>query len=112
MLQSVRIALVSNGLSANTITRSDKRMRWTLPNTITLSRIATLPIVVALVWPGYETRETCFWASVIYAASGVLDIVDGALARRIGQVTVMGKFLDPLADKLFYLVTLIALLQL
>jgi CDP-diacylglycerol---glycerol-3-phosphate 3-phosphatidyltransferase len=87
-------------------------MPWNLPNAITLARLGLLPFIVALIWPGIETRETCVWAAGLYAVGGVLDMVDGILARRRNQVTVLGKFLDPLADKLFYLVTLIALLQL
>lgn len=85
---------------------------WNLANILTVSRLATLPLIVALIWPGLETRETSFWAAILYVASGILDVVDGAVARRTNTVTVVGKFLDPLADKLFYIVTLIALLQL
>lgn len=87
-------------------------MRWTLPNIITMARLGLLPLVVVLIWPGIESRETCFWAAMLYACGGILDVLDGILARRRNEVTVLGKFLDPLADKLFYLVTLIALLQL
>ena len=87
-------------------------MRWTLPNIITTARLGLLPFIVALVWPGIESRETCFWAATLFAVGGVLDIADGILARHRNEVTVLGKFLDPLADKLFYLVTLVALLQL
>lgn len=85
---------------------------WTLPNLLTLGRLACLPIILALVWPGIESRVTCFWAGVVYGVAGVTDLLDGMLARRLGQVTVLGKFLDPLSDKLFYLVTMLALLQL
>ena len=87
-------------------------MKWTLPNLLTLARLGLLPGIVVLLWPGIESRETCFWAAMLFALAGVLDMLDGTLARRTGQVTVLGKFLDPLADKLFYLVTLISLLQL
>lgn len=87
-------------------------MRWTIPNIVTLARLALLPVVVALVWPGIESRETAFWAAAAYIFAGLLDVIDGFVARRINQVTSLGKFLDPLADKLFHLVTLIALLQL
>jgi len=85
---------------------------WTLPNLITIGRIATIPLLVFLIWPGIESRETCFWAMLIYAAGGISDMFDGYLARRLGQVSVLGKFLDPLCDKLFYLVPMVALLQL
>jgi CDP-diacylglycerol--glycerol-3-phosphate 3-phosphatidyltransferase len=87
-------------------------MWYTIPNILSLARIATIPVIVLLIWPGIETRHTCFWAMVIYAAGGVTDIFDGMIARRTNQVTVLGKFLDPLSDKLFYLVTMVALLQL
>jgi CDP-diacylglycerol--glycerol-3-phosphate 3-phosphatidyltransferase len=85
---------------------------WTLPNLLTVARLACLPIIMFLVWPGMESRATCVWAGIIYAIAGVTDLLDGMLARRLGQVTVIGKFLDPLSDKLFYLVTMLALLQL
>lgn len=85
---------------------------WTLPNILTMARLAILPLIMALVWPGIESRATCVWAGIIYAIAGVTDLLDGMLARRLGQVTVFGKFLDPLSDKLFYLVTMLALLQL
>lgn len=84
---------------------------WTVPNILTLARLTVLPWVVYLMWPGVETHASCFWAAVIYAIAGITDLVDGALARKLGQVTVMGKFLDPLSDKLFYLVAMVALLQ-
>ena len=87
-------------------------MRWNLPNLLTLARLALLPVVLWLLWPEHITPLNGFWASIAYIMAGILDIADGALARRTNQVTVLGKFLDPLVDKLFYLVTLIALLQL
>ncbi|MEE2962379.1 MAG: CDP-diacylglycerol--glycerol-3-phosphate 3-phosphatidyltransferase [Myxococcota bacterium] len=85
---------------------------WNLPNIITVGRLGLLPIILWMLWPGVETRELCYWASLLYGLAGILDIVDGAIARRTNSVTVIGKFLDPLADKLFALITLIALLQL
>ncbi len=87
-------------------------MFWTLPNIVTASRLLLLPFVVILVWPSVESPKSCFWAAMIYVLGGLLDVLDGILARHRNQVTVLGKFLDPLADKLFYLVALIALLQL
>ena len=83
-----------------------------LPNTITCFRLTLLPLVCALIWPGRATPTGVFWAAIAYAVAGILDVADGVIARRTGQVTGLGKFLDPLVDKLFYLVTLIALLQL
>jgi len=85
---------------------------WNVPNILTMARLGFLPIIVFLIWPGVESRETCFWAAALFIFGGFLDMVDGGIARRFNLVTVFGKFLDPLADKLFLLVTLIALLQL
>ena len=85
---------------------------WNVPNILTMARLGLLPVIIALVWPGVENRETCFWAGIVFAIGSALDMVDGYIARRWHLVTVFGKFLDPLADKLFYLVTLVALLQL
>ena len=87
-------------------------MKLNIPNMLTLARLMLLPVVVALIWPGVETRHTAFWASIVYLVAGILDVIDGTIARHMKQVTALGQFLDPLADKLFYLVTLIALLQL
>ena len=87
-------------------------MRVNLPNGITLLRLGCLPGVLWLMWPGRATPIGTFWAAAVYVVAGIGDVVDGALARRTGQVTQLGKFLDPLVDKVFYLVTLIALLQL
>ena len=85
---------------------------WNLANILTVGRLGLLPIVCIMVWPGIENRELCFWAGLIYGIAGILDIVDGAVARSTNTVTVFGKFMDPLADKLFVVVTLITLMQL
>jgi CDP-diacylglycerol--glycerol-3-phosphate 3-phosphatidyltransferase len=87
-------------------------MWYSIPNLLSFARIVAIPVIVVLIWPGIESRHTCFWAMVVYAIAGLTDIIDGIVARRTNQVTVLGKFLDPLSDKLFYLVTMIALLQL
>lgn len=87
-------------------------MKWTIPNIMTMARLSVLPIIVFLIWPGVENRETSFWAAMIFGASSAFDMLDGYMARKLNQVTVLGQFLDPLADKLFYLITLVALLQL
>ena len=84
---------------------------WTIPNILTLSRIGLVPLLLVLIWPGIESRQTCFWAAMLFALGSATDVVDGLLARSRGQVTVLGKFLDPLADKLFYLVPMVAFLQ-
>lgn len=78
-----------------------------LPNLLTLGRIATLPLVLLLI--DNYSRVLSFTSAMIFIAGGVSDFLDGWLARRRGQVSVLGQFLDPLADKLFVLGTLVFL---
>jgi CDP-diacylglycerol---glycerol-3-phosphate 3-phosphatidyltransferase len=78
-----------------------------LPNLITLARIATLPLVLYFV--DNYSRLASFVSAMIFALGGISDSLDGYLARKRGQVSVLGQFLDPLADKLFILGTLVYL---
>jgi len=80
-------------------------VNWTLPNILTVARIAITPVVALLPFiEGYWPKVACF---VIFIAAAITDIVDGHLARRNNQVTDLGKLLDPLADKLLLLATLV-----
>ena len=81
-----------------------------LPNMLTLVRIIGIPFVMLLIWRG-EPKD-CVLAAWLYSAVCFTDYFDGWLARRRGQVTVMGKFLDPLADKLMVMAMLIMLVAL
>ena len=81
-----------------------------IPNVLTLSRIAAVPLVVFLLL--FESRQSCFWAAVIFTAASMTDWLDGYLARKWGIVTILGKFLDPLADKLIVMAALIMLIPL
>ncbi len=77
--------------------------RMTLPNIITLSRIATCPVIFVLALSsGTGTRIAAF---VLFLAAAASDIWDGYIARRDGLVTDMGKLLDPIADKLLLAAT-------
>src|SRR5262245_42592204 len=78
-----------------------------LPNLITLARIATLPIVLVLI--DNYSRVLSFFSAVVFILGALSDVLDGWLARRRGQVTVLGQFLDPVADKLFVLGVLVVL---
>ncbi len=81
-----------------------------LPNILTLSRIAAVPVIVLLLI--FESKESCFWAAVVFAVASMTDWLDGYLARKWGIVTILGKFLDPLADKLIVIAALIMLIPL
>jgi CDP-diacylglycerol--glycerol-3-phosphate 3-phosphatidyltransferase len=81
-----------------------------LPNILTLSRIAAVPVVILLLM--FESKQACLWAAVIFTLASMTDWLDGYLARKWGVVTVLGKFLDPLADKLIVMAALIMLIPL
>jgi len=81
-----------------------------LPNILTLSRIAAVPVIVLLLL--FESKQSCFWAAVLFTAASMTDWLDGYLARKWGIVTILGKFLDPLADKLIVMAALIMLIPL
>ncbi len=71
----------------------------TLPNILTLSRIVTVPLLVALLWwPGWSPGYALGFG--LYCLMGVTDYFDGYLARAQGTVSKLGQFLDPIADKI------------
>jgi CDP-diacylglycerol--glycerol-3-phosphate 3-phosphatidyltransferase len=80
-----------------------------LPNLLTMGRIAAIPLVLWLM--SIDTRESNFWAMMLYACAAVTDFIDGYLARKMGLTSLLGKFLDPLADKLIVLATLVLMVQ-
>lgn len=87
-----------------------------LPNYITLSRIAAIPLIVWILTTSYFTAGQAtlrvVLASAIFILASITDGLDGYLARRRGQITTMGMLLDPLADKLMIAAIYIALVQL
>ena len=82
--------------------------RLNLPNLLTLARVAAIPLLVIIMLEG--TREAGLWAAALFGVAAVTDFIDGWLARRWEVVTVLGKFLDPLADKLIVMAALIMLI--
>ena len=81
-----------------------------LPNLLTMLRVVMIPIVLVLMYHG--TRAAAVWAALVYSLAAVTDALDGWLARRQGLISVLGKFLDPLADKLLVLATLVMMVEL
>ncbi len=71
----------------------------TIPNALTLLRVAIIPIVVVLLIGG-EAEATRWWAFILFVASAVTDFFDGWLARKLGQESDFGRLFDPIADKL------------
>lgn len=83
---------------------------FNLANSLTLGRIFTVPVIVVLLY--FPNQVTMFLAALMFFIASLTDIFDGIIARRQNQVTSLGKFLDPLADKLLISSTLIMLTQL
>ena len=81
-----------------------------LPNQLTLARIAAIPVICLLLVMGWDWLR---WiALVIYALAAITDWFDGFLARRWNQTSAFGAFLDPVADKLMVAGALLVLVQL
>lgn len=80
-------------------------MTWTLPNILTLSRIALTPVIALL--PFINGWVPKLMALVVFLAAAISDFYDGRLARERDEVTDLGKLLDPLADKLLLFATLV-----
>ena len=78
---------------------------WTLPNILTLSRIALAPVIALL--PFINGWIPKFIAFVVFLVAAISDILDGQLARSRKQISDLGKELDPLADKLLLVSALI-----
>jgi CDP-diacylglycerol--glycerol-3-phosphate 3-phosphatidyltransferase len=80
-----------------------------VPNLLTLARILLIPVFVTLFATPSPDRSVS--AAVVFVIAAVTDLLDGYLARRSGQVTKLGKLLDPIADKLLVLSALILLVN-
>lgn len=83
---------------------------WNLPNMLTLGRILLIPIFV---WFTYDADPFySLMAGVVFAVASITDVVDGYLARKWNLITVVGKFMDPLADKLIVMAALVMMVRL
>jgi CDP-diacylglycerol--glycerol-3-phosphate 3-phosphatidyltransferase len=78
---------------------------WNIPNILTYARVAMIPGVLYLLDRG--TKRDALYAALLYALAGITDVLDGFLARKMNIVSVIGKFLDPLADKLMVTASLV-----
>ena len=73
--------------------------RWSLPNILTYGRLFAVPLVVGcLFWSEIEAMR---WTALgIFTIAGITDFLDGYLARALAQQSILGRMLDPIADKL------------
>ncbi len=80
-----------------------------IPNLLTLLRVLLIPIFILLFY--LPTSWSYLTASAVFALAAATDWLDGYLARRLGQSTPFGAFLDPVADKLMVAVALVLLVE-
>lgn len=81
-----------------------------IPNWITFSRLLGIPLIFYILKT--PTNQNLWICLVIFLIASFTDFLDGYLARKLNQVTDLGKFLDPLVDKLLVLAPLLALIEL
>jgi CDP-diacylglycerol--glycerol-3-phosphate 3-phosphatidyltransferase len=82
---------------------------FTIPNLLTALRIALIPAIVVLFYLPYHWSDMA--CGVLFAIAGITDSFDGYLARRLGQVSPLGAFLDPVADKLIVAAALVLIVS-
>ena len=85
-------------------------MKKHIPNIITISRLALLPLLMYLLWEGDYTYG--WYAAGLLTIIGLSDMLDGYLARKFDAVTNIGKIIDPTADKVTVLISLLMLMHL
>lgn len=78
---------------------------WTVPNALSVLRLLGVPLFLYLLLGPHEN----VWAVVVLVVSGFTDWLDGVLARKLNQLSEFGALLDPLADRLYILATLVGL---
>ena len=80
-----------------------------IPNILSISRILAVPVFIVLMFE--PTPWRALWAGIVFALASITDWLDGYLARKWGQVTRIGKLLDPVADKILIASALIMLVE-
>ncbi|MCI0571094.1 MAG: CDP-diacylglycerol--glycerol-3-phosphate 3-phosphatidyltransferase [Myxococcaceae bacterium] len=83
---------------------------WNLPNMLTVARILVIPVFVLFAYDADPLYSLL--AGAVFALASITDVVDGYLARRWNLVTVVGKFMDPLADKLIATAAMVMMVRL
>ena len=81
----------------------------TIPNQLTLLRILLIPVFIVIFYLPFAYSN--YLACVIFILAAITDILDGYFARKLNQISSLGVFLDPVADKLMVAVVLVLLVQ-
>ena len=87
-------------------------MFFTLPNLMTWTRIAAIPLIVAVFYLPIKPELRNLTATVMFVVFALTDWLDGYLARKLNQASSFGAFLDPVADKFLVCASLLVLVQL
>ncbi len=87
-------------------------MKMNVPNALTILRMCLVPVFVLFMLTGIGGSYGDIIAGVIFIVASLTDTLDGHIARKYNQITVFGKFMDPLADKLLVCSALICLVEL
>ncbi len=87
-------------------------MRLNLPNLLTVARILAIPLLLGVYYLPLAMPVMNLVATLIFVVAALTDWLDGYLARRLGESTPFGAFLDPVADKLLVAAALVMLVQL
>lgn len=80
-----------------------------LPNKLSIARVLCIPAIAALLYAGGDTCRII--ALALFILASLTDLLDGHIARKYNMVTDFGKFIDPVADKLLVLTTLVMLVR-
>jgi CDP-diacylglycerol--glycerol-3-phosphate 3-phosphatidyltransferase len=87
----------------------NRRVSFPIANFLTVARIIMIPMVVVLFYLPYPWASPA--AAIVFILAAITDSLDGYLARKLGQTSALGAFLDPVADKLMVAVALVLLVS-
>ncbi|OGQ08086.1 MAG: CDP-diacylglycerol--glycerol-3-phosphate 3-phosphatidyltransferase [Deltaproteobacteria bacterium RIFCSPLOWO2_12_FULL_40_28] len=96
----------------------DRSTLLSIPNLLTYGRIAVIPLIIVLMllqsseYSFRANRLLCISSAILFILAAISDLVDGYFARRLKQVSLMGKFFDPIADKLVHMTAIVMLIPL
>jgi CDP-diacylglycerol--glycerol-3-phosphate 3-phosphatidyltransferase len=94
---------------STSIPDASRKSHWNLPNTLTWLRILMIPGIVVLFYLPFWWAHPA--AGVGFALAGITDSLDGYFARKLGQTSRLGAFLDPVADKLIVAAALVLIVS-
>ena len=92
-------------MSNNNKNKPDSKRIWTVPNVLTMLRMALIPVYWVLMSQGKMIPALC-----VYIGASLTDLADGYIARKYNQITDVGKLMDPLADKLMVLSVMLSMI--